>query len=170
MSHSHFDHCSAEDVAKVATNDTTIIAPADTVDQFASAKAVSPGQSLAAADITVEAVAAYNVGKAFHPKANNWIGAVITIDGKRIYYAGDTDLTDEMGELADVDLALLPVGGTYTLDARQAARACEKIDCKAVVPYHWGDIVGTAADAKAFTGAVKCCKAHLLQPGESLTL
>ena len=170
ISHNHYDHCSPQDVARVCTEGTTIIAPADTADQFASAKAVSPGQSLTAADITVEAVAAYNVAKAFHPKANNWIGAVITIDGKRIYYAGDTDLTDEMGKLADVDLALLPVGGTYTLNWQEAARACEKIDCKAAVPYHWGDIVGTAADAKAFIDAVKCCKAHLLQPGEALTL
>ena len=170
VSHSHYDHCSAEDVAKVTTDETTIVAPADTIAQLGSAKAVTPGEGITVAGITVEAVAAYNVGNAFHPKGNNWIGAVITIDNKRIYYAGDTDLTDEMSGLSDVDVALLPVGGTYTLNAREAADACEKIGCKAAVPYHWGDIVGTAGDAEAFVEAVKCCQTHLLEPGESLTL
>ncbi len=169
VSHSHYDHCSAQDVDKVSTDGTTIIAPADTIGRLGPAKAVAPGEAVTAAGITVQAVAAYNVAKSFHPKGNNWIGAVITIDAKRIYYAGDTDLIDEMGELGDVDLALLPVGGTYTLDGPQAAQACEKIGCKAAVPYHWGDIVGSPADAKDFVDAVKC-RGHLLQPGESLTL
>lgn len=169
VSHSHFDHCSPQDVANVSTDRTTIIAPADTIEQLPSAKAVAPGEAVTAAGITVQAVAAYNVAKAFHPKGNSWIGAVITIDGKRIYYAGDTDLIDEMGELADVDLALLPVGGTYTLNGLEAAKACKKIGPKAAVPYHWGDIVGSPEDAKRFVDAIEC-QGHLLQPGESLTL
>ncbi len=169
VSHSHFDHCSPPDVAKVSTARTTVIAPGDTIEQLPSAKAVRPGEAVTEAGITVQAVAAYNVAKAFHPKANSWIGAVITIDGKRIYYAGDTDLIDEMGELADVDLALLPVGGTYTLDGPEAAQACKTIGPKAAVPYHWGDIVGSPRDAKGFLSAIEC-QGHLLQPGESLTL
>ena len=91
------------------------------------------------------------------------------VDGKRIYYAGDTDLIDEMGELADVDLALLPVGGTYTLNGPEAAQACKIIGCKSAVPYHWGDIVGSPEDAKGFVDATEC-QGHVLQPGESLTL
>ncbi len=169
VSHSHFDHCSPPDVAKVSTDKTTVIAPADTIEQLSSAKAVRPGEAVTEAGITVQAVDAYNVAKAFHPKDNNWIGAVITIDGKRIYYAGDTDLIDEMGKLADVDLALLPVGGTYTLNGTEAAQACKTIGPKAAVPYHWGDIVGSLGDAKGFVSAIEC-QGHLLQPGESLTL
>ena len=169
VSHSHFDHCSPQDVDKVSTDGTTIIAPADTIGQLGSAKAVRPGEAITAEGIAVQAVAAYNLAKDFHPKGNNWIGAVITIDGKRIYYAGDTDLIDEMGHLGDVDLALLPVGGTYTLNAPEAAQACKIIGPKAAVPYHWGDIVGSAGDAKGFVDAIEC-QGHLLQPGESLTL
>ena len=114
-------------------------------------------------------MAAYNVGKAFHPKDNRWCGAVFTLAGKRIYYAGDTDLVPEMSELNDVDLALLPVGGTYTLDAGEAAAACKQIGCKAAVPYHWGDIVGSSQDAEKFA-ADAGCTVHVLRPGESLTI
>jgi len=169
VSHSHYDHLSAEDVAKVAKDDTTIVAPHDAAAKLAGAHAVDPGEAIAIHDVTVEAVAAYNVGKPFHPRGNRWIGAVVTIAGRRIYYAGDTDLIDEMSDLTDIDLALLPVGGTYTTTAAEAARACESIGCAAAVPYHWGDIVGSAADAQAFVDAAGC-HATLLLPGESLTL
>jgi len=169
VSHGHYDHCSPPDIAKVSKADTSVIAPADTIEQLHAANAVTPGETLTIRDVTVEAVAAYNVGKRFHPRGNNWIGAVITVDGRRIYYAGDTDLVEEMSSLAAIDVALLPVGGTYTLDAAEAAKACRAIGCKAAIPYHWGDIVGSAADAERFAQAAPC-KVHLLQPGEALTL
>jgi len=123
VSHSHFDHCSPDDVKKVSKADTAVIAPADTIARLGARNAVAPGESVTIKDITVETVAAYNVNKAFHPRGNNWLGVVITIDGKRIYYAGDTDLIPEMSDLADIDLALLPVGGTYTLNAAEAVNA-----------------------------------------------
>ncbi|MGB2821846.1 MAG: MBL fold metallo-hydrolase [Phycisphaerae bacterium] len=169
VSHSHHDHMSAEDVAKVSKDGTAVVAPRATAGRLAGARSVAPGDVVTVNDVTIEAVASYNVAKAFHPKANNWIGAVILIDGKRVYYAGDTDLIPEMSGLKDVDLALLPVGGTYTMDAAEAARACQAIGCAAAVPYHWGDIVGSAADAKAFVNSAGC-DATLLQPGESMTL
>jgi len=169
VSHSHHDHCSPEDLAKVSKDTTTVIAPAETVSKLHSASAVDPGQHMTIRGITIEAVAAYNIGKAFHPRSNQWCGAVFTLDGKRIYYAGDTDIVPEMGDLRDVDLALLPVGGTYTLDAKEAAVACGQIGCKAAVPYHWGDIVGSSQDAEDFAAAAGC-KVHVLRPGESIEL
>jgi len=169
VSHSHYDHCSADDVQAVSKNDTTVIAPADAAGQLGVGQTVSPAEGLTVAGVTVEAVAAYNVGKSFHPKGNGWIGAVVTIDGKRIYYAGDTDLIEEMSDLRDIDLALLPVGGTYTMDAAEAAEACRRIGCAAALPYHWGDIVGDTSDAQALADAADCT-VHVLQPGQSLTL
>ena len=121
-------------------------------------------------DVTIEAVAAYNVGKHFHPKANAWIGAVVTIEGKRIYYAGDTDLIEEMKGLQDVDVALLPIGGKFTLDAEEGALACKAIGCHSVIPYHWGDIIGSQKDADTFAANVDCCDVHVLLPGESMTV
>lgn len=170
VSHSHHDHCSSEDIAKVSKPETTVIAPPDTVGKLRAAIAVAPGERIAIKEVTVAAVAAYNVGKAYHPADNKWIGAVVTLVGKRIYYAGDTDLIVEMDDLEEVDLALLPVGGTYTMTAAEAAQACERIGCKAAMGYHWGDIVGSIDDAEAFAKAVTCCKTHLLQPGEKLVM
>ena len=169
VSHSHYDHCSPPDVAKVSTAETSVIAPGETIEQLHAANAVEPGESVTIGGFTIEAVAAYNIGKKFHPKDNNWCGAVITAGGKRIYYAGDTDLIPEMSALADVDVALLPVGGKYTLDADEAADACKAIGCKAAIPYHWGDIVGSADDAETFA-AKAGCQVHVLKPGESVTI
>ena len=169
VSHSHHDHLSVDDIRKVSKPDTAIVAPGDVISKLHAANAVTPGDRMTLNDVTVEAVAAYNIGKAFHPRSNNWIGVVISIDGKRIYYAGDTDLIPEMSDLKDVDLALLPVGGTYTLNAAEAAKACKAIGCKSAVPYHWGDIVGSANDARKFADAA-ACDARVLQPGEKMTL
>jgi len=169
VSHSHYDHCSPADIAKVSKDGAAVVAPAETIAKLNAASAIEPGQQVSIKGVTIEAVAAYNLHKAFHPKDNHWCGAVFAVGGRRIYYAGDTDLVPEMNDLSDVDVALLPVGGTYTLDAASAAKACEAIGCKAAIPYHWGDIVGSIDDARKFAEAA-CCKVHLLQPGESVTI
>ena len=169
VSHSHYDHFSPDDIEKVSKSDTAIIAPGDVVAKLHVANAATPGDRMTIKDVTAEAVAAYNIDKAFHPRTNNWLGVVLTIDSKRVYYAGDTDFIPEMGELRDVDVALLPVGGTYTLNAEQAAAACKAIGCATAVPYHWGDIVGSASDAEKFIGLVEC-EGKLLQPGETLEI
>ena len=95
---------------------------------------------------------------------------LITLGGTRVYYAGDTDHIPEMSGLSAVDVALLPVGGTYTMNATQAAEACQAIGATMAVPYHWGDIVGTEADARAFVVATAGCDARLLRPGESISV
>jgi len=169
VSHSHYDHCSPPDVKKVSKDLTVIVAPADTIQKLGATNAITPGESVSVQGITVEAVAAYNVGKAFHPRGHNWCGAVFEIDGKRVYYAGDTDLVPQMSDLKDVDVALLPVGGTYTMSAPEAAAAAKAIGCKAAIPYHWGDVIGSEADAQAFAKAA-ACKVHVLLPGQSLKL
>jgi L-ascorbate metabolism protein UlaG (beta-lactamase superfamily) len=169
VSHAHHDHCSPEDVRKVARADTVIVAPADAAQKLGAVNAVTPGDRVSIRDVTIEAVAAYNVHKAFHPRGHHWCGAVIHLGGRRIYYAGDTDLIPEMSDLTDVDLALLPVGGTYTLDAAAAADACKAIGCPVAIPYHWGDIVGSAADARAFAEQAPC-RVEVLQPGQAFAL
>lgn len=169
VSHDHFDHCSQEDIERVRGDNTVLAAPSDVVEKLGFGQIIAPGDELQIGDIRIQAVPAYNVGKTYHPKANGWIGAVITVGGKRIYYAGDTDLIDEMSELESIDLALLPVGGTYTLDAAEAAKACDVIAPAASLPYHWGDIVGSATDAEVFADSARC-KVHVLGPGESLEL
>lgn len=169
VSHAHYDHFSRPDIEKVAGEDCVIVAPPDVIESLHAANAVEPDERLTIGDVTIETVAAYNVGKDFHPRDSNWCGGVFTLGGKRIYYAGDTDLIPEMNDLAEIDLALLPVGGTYTLDADEAAAACRSIGCEAAIPYHWGDIVGSGQDAERFAAEAPCT-VHLLRPGESLEL
>ncbi len=169
VSHSHFDHLSAEDIAKVSKDGTTLLASADAAAQIPGAKTLSPGDGEQAGGVAIEAVPAYNVGKDFHPRGNDWLGAVIELDEKRIYYAGDTDVIDEMSALENIDVALLPVGGTYTMNASEAAEACKSIGCKSAIPYHWGDIVGSDEDARSF-GDAAGCNVHVLNPGEAVEI
>ena len=94
------------------------------------------------------------------------MGFLVEVGSKRIYYAGDTDLTEEIKSLKDIDAALLPVGGKYTMDAADAAEAANVIKPKLAIPYHWGDIVGGKSDAERFAAAATC-DTKVLMPGES---
>jgi L-ascorbate metabolism protein UlaG (beta-lactamase superfamily) len=153
ITHSHFDHLSEEDVEKIRKPSTVIIGPPDCAGNFgASFKKIAPGQSLKIGDVTVEAVPAYNTDKEFHQRNKNWVGYVVTVDGVRVYHTGDSDMIPEMSSMS-VDVALVPVGGTYTMTVPQAAEAVKKINPKVAVPMHCGDIVGTLDDRTAFKSA-----------------
>ncbi len=155
ITHSHFDHLSEDDVAKVRTASTIIVGPADCKAGFGEAfKVISAGESLAVGDVTVEAVPAYNTDKDFHPGSNGWVGYVVTVDGVRVYHTGDTDQIREMKDVK-TDVALVPVGGTYTMTVEQAAAAVNDINPKVAVPMHCGDIVGSLRDREKFQNACK---------------
>jgi L-ascorbate metabolism protein UlaG (beta-lactamase superfamily) len=169
VSHGHHDHYSSKDIAKVWGAKTQLICSADVVQQEGKGQAMKPGQTTEAAGVRVTGVASYNLNKPYHPKEKNWLGFVIELGGKRIYYAGDTDLTKEMKTLQNIDVALLPVGGTYTMNAEEAAEATKHIKPKMAVPYHWGDIVGSRADADGFAESAEC-EVKVLTPGQTVTI
>jgi L-ascorbate metabolism protein UlaG (beta-lactamase superfamily) len=169
VSHSHYDHCSAQDVAKVSGAETKMFGPGDVIAEAGKGQVIKPAETVTAGEVRVTGVASYNPAKQFHPKANDWLGFVVEIADKRIYYAGDTDVTDEMKQLGDVDVALLPVGGTYTMNAKEAAAATERIKPARAIPYHWGDIVGGANDAEHFAETASC-EVVVLKPGESVDI
>ena len=169
VSHSHHDHYSAEDIAKVSGPNTKLLASADVAAKERSSEAIVPGLTIESGSVRVSGVAAYNPNKRFHPKANNWVGFIIEVGSKQIYYAGDTDLTDEMKALKDIDVALLPVGGKYTMNAAEAAEATKHIKPKQAIPYHWGDIVGSRSDAAEFAEKAEC-KVTVLKAGETISL
>ena len=156
ITHEHYDHCSPDDIKKIIKEDTVIICSKDACKKLSgNTIAVKPGDRKEVDDIIVDAVPAYNVGKKFHPKKKGGVGYVITIDGKKIYHAGDTDLIPEMEKLA-VDIALLPVGGEYTMNAEEAAAAANKIKPKIAVPMHYGSIIGSEEDAEEFSKQCEC--------------
>jgi L-ascorbate metabolism protein UlaG (beta-lactamase superfamily) len=151
VSHDHFDHCSPEDIKRIRRPSTVVVAnPAAAAKIKRPVTTLAPGQETTAAGVRIEAVPAYNVGKPFHPREANGIGFVVTVAGERLYFAGDTDHIPEMTGLA-CDLALLPVGGKYTMTAEEAAQAAGAIQPKMAVPMHYGaGVIGTLADAETF--------------------
>ena len=155
ITHSHSDHCSVEDIKGIVREGTIIIIPPDCQSKLSGIQCVDvhlvkPGKKIGALGTIIEAAPAYNLNKNFHEKANEWVGYIINIEGKRIYHAGDTDFIPEMKELKNIDVAMLPVGGKYTMDASEAAKAANAIKPKVAVPMHYGSIVGSEEDAKNF--------------------
>ncbi len=149
ITHGHGDHFSPDDIAAIQKKETVFVVPEDVARELrGSVKAVVPGQTLQVDSLNVVVVPAYNLTKKFHPKANKWVGYVITLsNGEKIYHAGDTDFIPEMKSIK-VDIALLPCGGTYTMDAKEAAEAANVIQPKVLVPMHYGDVVGSDKDAE----------------------
>lgn len=150
ITHNHYDHCSPEDIAKVRGPETVVVGPPSVVAELGEGvTGISPGEEIKAAGLSIAAIAAYNVGKPYHPRSAGGVGYVVAVEGERIYIAGDTDHTPEM-DAVQADVALLPVGGTYTMTAREAAEAANAIKPKLAIPVHYGDIVGSVADAREF--------------------
>jgi len=153
--HDHYDHCSPEDVRKVAKRGAAVVASANCEGKVRRLgfeyKLLKPGETAAVREVEVTAVPAYNVGKRFHPREYQGIGVVVKLAGVSVYHAGDTDFIPEMERLkGSVDVALLPVSGVYVMDASEAARAALAIMPKVAIPMHYGEIVGSASDAEAF--------------------
>lgn len=165
VTHEHFDHYSQDDIKILSGADTKVLAP----ERMPLVTDVIPaGQSFSTKGITVKAVPAYNIDKQFHPKAKGWVGYIVTIEGRKIYHTGDSDNIPEMKDL-DVDAALIPVGGTYTMDEEEAAEAARAMRARAVIPIHFGDIVGTRENAERFS-RIAGTDTHILDPGQSYVL
>lgn len=167
VTHEHFDHLSVDDLKKVVTPATTVITIAaceKAVNPLKpkSVRVVAPGERFGVEGVQVEVLPAYNVskfrspGNPFHPKGDGKVGFILGIGGLRIYHAGDTDEIPEMAGARGVDVALLPVSGTYVMTAQEAVKACNALQPKMAIPMHYGAIVGSAADAEAFRKGVKC--------------
>lgn len=155
VTHEHFDHCSPGDIAKIQKPETVIVTEKDSAKKLkGNVKVVRPGQTIDADEIKIEAVPAYNTDKTFHPKENGWLGFIVEIEGVRIYHAGDTDFIPEMNQF-EVDIALLPVSGTYVMTALEAIEAALAIRPKLAIPMHYGAIVGGEQDAKDFKVALE---------------
>ena len=143
VTHSHTDHCDPDKIKQVRTNNTVVIAPADCAKKIGGdTKTLRVGEETTVFDsIKIKAVEAYNTkrfrspGQPFHPKGFG-VGYLVTVEGKTIYHAGDTDLISEMSKLGHVDVALLPSGDTYTMDNSEAAEAAITMSPNVAIPMH----------------------------------
>ncbi|MBW3022618.1 MBL fold metallo-hydrolase [Candidatus Woesearchaeota archaeon] len=167
ISHEHFDHFSPEDINKIIKEDTMIIVPPDCLSKMSrfvekgKTVTVRPGDKIKiSGSLTVEAVPAYNISKfrapgiPFHPKENDWLGYILEIDGKKIYFAGDTDFIPELRSIK-ADLMMVPVSGTYVMTASEAAEFVTAVKPEIAIPMHYGEIVGSEADAEKFKSLVR---------------
>ena len=153
ITHDHYDHYSEEDIDKVINENTTIIIPDELLTKLLrkginknAIITVEPNKNYMVQGIKFETISAYNTNKTFHPKENGWVGYIIIINGIRYYIAGDTDITEENKQVK-CDVAFVPVGGTYTMDFKEAASLINEIKPKIAIPIHYGSIVGTEQDA-----------------------
>lgn len=156
ITHSHYDHFSEEDMQKVRKLDTKIVVTKDLYDRTKvlgfkeeNILKVIPNKNYYIDNITIKTIPAYNINKQFHQKENNWVGYLIVLNDTTYYIAGDTDLTEEIQKVK-CDVAFVPVGGTYTMTAPEAAELVNIIKPKVAVPIHYGSIVGTKQDAEKF--------------------
>ena len=155
ISHDHFDHCSPEDVAKIQGEKTVIVTEKDSAKKLSGdVRVIKPGDSLTVDGVKIEAIPSYNTDKDFHPKGNNWLGFVVEIDGVKVYHTGDADFIPEMNDL-EVDIAFIPVSGTYVMTSEQAVQAARAINPKVAIPMHYGAIVGEEQDAIDFKKALE---------------
>jgi len=174
ISHEHMDHCSPEDAKKVCGPGTVILTIKSCEEKLKGQvnakeiRIVSPGQGLKLNGVELTMVPAYNTNKfrepgiPFHPKADGKVGFIVKMGGVSIYHTGDSDFTEEMGAVKNIDVALIPVSGTYVMTAEEAAQATDRLAPKLAIPMHYGTIVGSDEDARKFKNLVKACPVEVL--------
>lgn len=161
ITHDHYDHFSPEDIEKVSNGRSVLLVPAKMIPQadkissiVGEIHSVMPGEHYGINGLEFYTVAAYNNLKPFHPKSAGWVGYILQIDGQRIYIAGDTDMNRDNQDVK-CDVALVPIGGKFTMDAKKAAEFINTIQPSIAIPTHYGSIVGKKEDADVFAAGVK---------------
>lgn len=157
VTHEHYDHFEPDSIAKIKKESTILVAPESMKKKVLSESGMTPDRCVFCEpdgmyeqeNIVIETVRAYNKLKPFHPKMNKWLGYIVTMDDVRYYVAGDTDVNADI-EKVQCDVALIPIGGHYTMDKKQAADYIAHIAPTAVIPTHYGSIVGAKADGREF--------------------
>ena len=153
ITHDHYDHFSIEDIKKIEKDDTVYVIPECMYNMLGGENVivVEPGEKTIVEGFETFVVPAYNKLKPFHPKMKGYVGYNVLIEGKRVYVAGDTDMNEDNMKLK-CDIALVPVGGKYTMDYKQAAELVNRIKPEIAIPTHYGDIVGDKNDGEKFIG------------------
>ena len=161
ITHDHYDHYSPEDILKVIGESTVLIIPEKMEGKIGGISGrmrkvvtVKPGMFNETDGLEFDTVPAYNTIKPFHMKSAGWAGYILRIDRKRVYIAGDTDVTKE-AKAVRCDIALVPIGGTYTMNAKQAAELINEVQPEIAIPVHYGSVVGGKADEETFVANVK---------------
>jgi L-ascorbate metabolism protein UlaG (beta-lactamase superfamily) len=168
ITHAHSDHFEPEDIEKIRKSSTQFVAPLDVAEKLkGNVKAIRPGDAFEVAGIKVEAVRAYNTEPQrlqAHPKSNNWVGYILSLDGNRYWFSGDGDPNPDIEQIK-TDVALVCIGGDpYVMNASEAAGLVKKIKPQVAIPNHYGYVVGVASDADTFAREAAPIKVEILKP------
>lgn len=167
LTHAHYDHVQPREIQRLSGPGTKIVAPRDVARELSGdVTPVAPGQSHEVAGVRFETVPAYNIAEErldMHPKTNNWVGYVIELDGRRYYHGGDTDALPELEGLR-TDVAMVPIGGTYTMDYREAAGLVKAMQPKLAVPIHFGFVVCSPSHGALFKREAAPVPVEMLSP------
>ncbi len=152
ITHEHYDHFDIKSINNIKNDNTIIVAPKSMDNQineisFKDYIYLSPNEEITIDNITIKTIPSYNIDKPFHPRSNNWLGYIVIYDNITYFVAGDTDMTPE-NKNVKCDIALLPIGGHFTMDSKEASELIKVINPKVVIPTHYGSIVGSMDDAK----------------------
>jgi len=167
ITHAHSDHLQPDEIERLRTPTTKIVAPADVAKELSGdVTPVAPGESHEIAGVRFTTVPAYNIREErleMHPKSNKWVGYVLELAGSTYYHAGDTDHAPELDDVR-TDVAMLPIGGTYTMDANEAGGLAKSIAPTIAVPMHYGFVVGSPSDADLLAKAADPVRVETLTP------
>jgi len=172
ISHNHFDHLSNDDLKKITGDNTIIVAAKECLGKIKAKNkeiiGMLPNQEKTINGIKIKTVSAYNMDKInpdtkkpFHPKEDNKVGFIVTINNTAFYHTGDSDNISDMNDIQP-DVLFVPVSGTYVMTASEAASAAQKIKPKLAIPMHYGTVVGSEEDAKTFKKLVTSCQVQIL--------
>ena len=144
VTHEHRDHLDPAAIKSASRDGTIVLANASAASAIPGSETMKNGETKTVDGITIEAVPAYNVvhmrspGQPFHPKGSG-NGYVVTLGGKKIYIAGDTENVPEMKGLKDIECAFLPMNLPYTMTPEMTAEAARDVKPKILYPYHFGE-------------------------------
>jgi|SRR3989344_2108488 len=166
ITHDHYDHCSIADITKIIKEGTRVLIPAGSQNKITRfdipvrIEISAPNQELTFGDVKIATFPSYNTDKPFHSQKEEWFGYLVKMNGLIIYHAGDTDVIPEMQKLTGYGndkkfIAILPVGGRFTMTAEEAVQAAKIIKPFLAIPMHYGSVVGTEEDAREF---VQLCR------------
>ena len=171
ITHAHYDHCDPDSVRKIMKPDTVVVVPSGCKENLvitANFVDVEPDMEYEIKGFKFRTVPAYNVNPKklqYHPRSNNWVGYIFYLNNQTVYHAGDTDFIEEMKKLGKISVALLPIGGTYTMDVDEAIAAANAIKADVTIPMHYRRLLNeksVAAEEKLKAG-VKNSKVVILE-------
>lgn len=152
ITHDHYDHFSLEDIKKVEKEDTIYVIPDNMYNLLGGENVVvlNPNEKTNIEEYEVVSVPSYNVNKQFHPKEKGNLGYIVKLEDKRVFVAGDSDANEDNTKIK-VDIALVPIGGKYTMDYKEASDYINKIKPELAIPTHYGSNgIGDIKDGERF--------------------